>query len=71
MTKLFILYDGRAKSGDTDNAAVLCTARSEAEAIDDSCDFEDVDGIWFEYDVEGRTLVNEKKRLDIGNIWLL
>ncbi len=65
MAKLFILFDGRAKDGDTDDAAVLVTARSEKEARRDSDHFKDYDAVWFEYDVKGKNLINEIMRSDI------
>lgn len=66
MAKLFVLYDGRARFGDTEDASIMTTAESEGEAIGESQDWEDVDGIWYEYDVKGKTLVNETMRPDIG-----
>jgi hypothetical protein len=76
--KVFILYDGRAKFGDTEDAAVLVTAPSEQEAWNDSrTNFKDVDAVWFEYDLVpasnkyGREATNEKMRPDIGKGLLL
>jgi hypothetical protein len=74
--KVFVLYDGRAKLGDTDDASVLCSAESEAEAWDDSKSFRDIDGVWYEYDLmdEGEDYPvarNEKQRPDIGKGILL
>jgi hypothetical protein len=65
--KVFILYDGRAKYGDTDDAAVLCTAGSEREARHDSrTTFSRIDGIWYEYDLVNNEAVNEQVRWDLG-----
>lgn len=64
--KVFILYDGRAQSGDTDDASVLCTASSEREAKRDSRTFYHVSAIWYEYDLINNEAVNEKRRGDIG-----
>ena len=51
MRKLFILYDGRAKSGDPDEASVMDTARTEGEARKSSkTNWRDYDVIWYEYD---------------------
>lgn len=73
--KVFILYDGRAKFGDTDHAAVLVTASSEREAWRDSGTFRDYDAVWFEYDLvageTGQEAVNENVRPDIGKGLLL
>jgi hypothetical protein len=65
--KLFILYDGRAKLGETNDASVLCTASTEKEAREDTKElFEGYDAIWFEYDVDkGDVLVNGKPRYDL------
>ena len=49
--KLFVLYDGRAKDGDTDRAAILVSANNEAEARKDSRDWRGYGAIWYEYDV--------------------
>lgn len=63
--KCFVLYDGRAKSGDTDDAAVLVAAHTEHQARTDSSDWSGWDAIWFEYDVVDGVSVNEKMRPDI------
>jgi hypothetical protein len=63
--KCFVLYDGRAKSGDTDDAAVLVAAHTEHQARTDSSDWSGYDAIWFEYDVVDGEMVNEKPRPDI------
>lgn len=70
---LFVLYDGRAKYGmDTEDCSVLGTAQSATEAWADSRNmWRNVDAIWFEYDIRGKTLVNERVRLDIGKGVLL
>lgn len=74
MSKLFVLYDGRAKSGDTDEAAIYITAASEEEAREDGKDSSWTDGIWYEYDVEKDTdpesvfdgqVTNERPRYDL------
>lgn len=64
--KCFILYDGRAKSGDTDDASVLVTAHSEREARHDSQNWSGYDAIWYEYDVRDGRVINEKVRWDIA-----
>lgn len=58
--KIYVLYDGRAKSGDTSRAAVLVSASSLYEARNDHRDFAHVDGVWFEYDTDGGELINER-----------
>jgi hypothetical protein len=63
--KCFVLYDGRAKSGDTDDAAVLITAHSEQEARHDGRHWSGYDAIWYEYDVVKGVAINEKPRWDI------
>jgi len=67
MEKLFVLYDGRAVQGPTDDASVYSTASSEKEAIEDGLDlFAGYDGIWYEYDVaKGNGLINKKRREDL------
>lgn len=79
--RLFILYDGRAKPDahpifrrDPDDCSILDTARSTKEAWKSTNeDHEDMDAIWYEYDVDtdGKTLINEKPRPDIGKGVLL
>jgi hypothetical protein len=63
--KCFVLYDGRAKSGDTDNATALITAHSEREARRDSREWSGYDAIWYEYDIVNGEATNEKARWDI------
>lgn len=64
MEKLFVLYDGRAKS-DIDDASIYVTASTEQEAIEDGKDSSWHDGVWYEYEVSGKALINEKHRPDI------
>jgi hypothetical protein len=75
MSKLFVLYDGRAKFMDTDDATVMDTAESVAEARATSENWRDHDAVWFEYNVqhEGDTEVlhDETMRADIGKGILL
>ena len=47
--KHFVLFDGRAKSLDTDDAVVMDVADSEHEAIAASRSHRGVDAIWYEY----------------------
>ncbi len=72
--KIFILYDGRAKCGDTDDAAVMDTANSEREAWAASrqC-WRKVDAIWYEnvFDAEGKVATEVGPRFDIGKGILL
>ena len=65
MAKIFILYDGRAKGGDTNRASVLIVANSEAEARYDAAGYKGHDAVWFEYDIKGKTLINERMRPDL------
>lgn len=60
MRKAFILYDDRAYTGDTDDATVLDTADSEAEARE-SNQFHS-QGVWYEYDRD------DQDNLSNGNI---
>lgn len=69
--KMFILYDGRAKDGDTERAAVLITAESEQEAQRWSHDFKNFDAVWFEYDMVDGVAENQRQRDDIGSGILL
>lgn len=51
MSKRFLLYDGRARWGDTDRAAIFDTADTEAEARRAGREIWDrQDAVWFEYD---------------------
>ena len=65
--KTFILYDGRAKDGNTDDASVLVVASSEEEAQEQGeTTWEGYDAIWFEYDNIKGWLKNEKARWDLS-----
>jgi hypothetical protein len=66
MAKLYVLFDGRAKGGDTDGAVVMDTAEIELEAVWEGRGmWKGYDAVWYEYDVEGETLANEKMRPDL------
>ena len=73
-SKIFILYDGRAKSGDTDDAAVMDVADSVAEAWQASrqC-WRNIDAIWYEnnFDDKGEVATEVGPRWDIGKGVLL
>ncbi len=60
-TPRFILFDGRAKSGDTDEASVLDTAMNiyEARRAGNST-WRDYDAIWMEID---------DKQVEVGLRW--
>lgn len=66
-SKLFVLYDGRAKFGCTDSAMVMDTATSEKQAAANGAALWDgFDAVWYEYDCgDNSELVNEKIRLDL------
>lgn len=64
MSKQFILYDGRAHD-DPDDAMVLDTASSEKEAKRISRQHEGEMALWYEYDVQGKNLLNGKPRYDL------
>jgi hypothetical protein len=67
--KFFVLYDGRAKTGGYDAAAVYVTASSLAEAVEDGQDEAWQDGIWYEWDQWDEdgviTLINPVARWDL------
>lgn len=65
MSKLYVLYDGRARLGETDDATAYTTERSEEECLR-TADTYGVDAIWYEYDEEGDQLVNETIRYDLS-----
>ena len=68
MSKIFLLYDGRAKLGDEDDANVMDVAHSEEEARESGeVDWGGHDAIWYEYDDpgEGKTIRDGKKRWDL------
>lgn len=71
---IFILYDGRAKYGDTDDATVLDTANSvhEAQRASRQC-WKRVDAIWYEnkFDEKGEVATEVGPRPDIGKGILL
>ena len=58
MTKVYILYDGRAATGDTDNASVL-EAMSKFDR-EDWLFWRGHDGVLFEYVEVNGELVNEE-----------
>lgn len=59
ITKAWILYDGRAESGDTDDAAVLEAFLSRRDLRRNLYHWRGYDGVLFEYDVQdGKELVN-------------
>jgi hypothetical protein len=64
-TKIYVLYDARAKGGDTDKASIYVTASSEAEAREDGQDEAWQDGIWYEYDIINEELINGVARWDL------
>lgn len=61
----FLLYDGRARSGDTDDAIVLDTATSEKECRRVSRSHRGEDAIWYEYSVNGEILTEIGPRYDL------
>lgn len=64
--KLFILNAPDDAFGDQDEAIPLETAYSEDEAKDLSSDYDELDGIWMEYDVDSNgEMSNPKQRFDI------
>lgn len=73
--KVYVLYDGRAHTMDTDYCSVIDTAITEREARaisrDNRANGYCVDALWFEYDEEtqpdGRVfIVNEWARPDLS-----
>lgn len=63
---LFVLYDGRAKFGNTDSASIYITAQTEKEAKKDGKDRSFDDGIWYQYEVNSKSeLINPKVRWDL------
>ena len=73
-TLIFLLFDGRAMAGDTDDATVMDTADSvkEAWAASRQC-WRNVCAIWYEYkfDDKGEVAVEVGRRWDIGKGILL
>jgi hypothetical protein len=69
---LFVLYDARARGGNTDDACVLVACNTEKEARQDSKLFMNQGAIWYQYDTDrkdNKTLINGKKRDDIPTDW--
>lgn len=62
MSKLFVIYDGRAIDGNTEDASVYCCADSLKEAKRDVREMFP-DGVIFSYDTapDGKTLINERQ----------
>lgn len=69
MKKQYVLYDGRARCGDPDDATVCDTAESESEVREQS-DFTHEnfpDSVWYEYDCDQEgNLSDGKIRLDLS-----
>jgi hypothetical protein len=64
--KNFILFDGRALSGDTDDAAVLEVVETEEQARQaGATSWKGYYAVWYEYDVDGKKLINERMRPDL------
>lgn len=66
--KLFVLYDGRARSGSVEDATVMDTAESVKEIREMQRDFPCLhprDSVWYECDDDGKTLTNRKMRTDL------
>lgn len=59
MAKMFVIYDERAFLDGTDEASVLCTARSLKEAKRDVREMFPR-GVIYSYDMKGDELVNEQ-----------
>lgn len=57
----WVLYDGRAESGDTDDASVLEAFSSRRNLRQNLWHWRDHDGVLFEYDDQNGTLVNERQ----------
>lgn len=63
---MYVLYDGRALSGDPDEASVMDTAESEAHASEAGrTTWAGSDAIWYEYDANGDRLTNGNPRYDL------
>jgi hypothetical protein len=65
----FILYDCRARTGDTDRASILATAEDKGEAQAISRLFMNQEAVWYEYKEEGTLLVDGCIREDITTNW--
>jgi hypothetical protein len=63
--KLFVLYDGRAKLSDPDNASIYTTVYTERDAKYDGQEPSWQDGIWYEYDIIDGCLENGRARWDL------
>lgn len=64
--KLFILYDARARDGDTSKASVVSTAKSEREARREGENlWNGCCHIWYQYRSNKGSLTDEKMRKDI------
>lgn len=63
---MFLLYDGRAITGDEDEATVMDAAHSEGAARRaGETIWEGTDGIWFEYKEHGSELSGGRPRYDL------
>ena len=68
MKTVYLLYDGRAREGDTERAAVLDYASSEKEVRESRkvMDEHYPDSIWYSYQDRNGKLVNRKMRPDLS-----
>ncbi len=58
MKKMYILYDGRACAGDSDEASVLVACDSNEEAKSYKGEYGQM--ACFSYDISGKDLINEQ-----------
>lgn len=63
--KLFVLYGGRANTGNFAVAAVVATADCEREAREVSHWFRGCDVTWFEHEITEGRIVAASPRLDL------
>lgn len=64
---MFLLFDGRAKTGDTDDASLLDTADTEEAVAVANESWRGHDCVWFQFDHDGcGNLSNPRQRNDLA-----
>lgn len=62
---LYVMYDGRARTGDISEATVMDTANSVEEVRASNQSHEGEDFVWFEYQLINDRLEDPKRRHDL------
>lgn len=61
VSRVWVLYDGRAELEDTEDCSILEAFSSRKDLRNGLWNWKGHDGVLFEYDLEGGTMVNERR----------